>query len=297
MAAANYPSKNFTFTIQATEEQEVTWPLAEECPIEPPDSYRYMMCQIERAPTTGKLHLQGFICFERNKRAGAVARMPEFQHAHIEVMRGTVKQNEEYCSKEDSKVKGPWRFGDAPAQGKRTDWAEVKTMISQGKTRTEVYSEAPHLANCCRGIETLYEHFSPAVPLTRDVRVCVLTGATGTGKSHRARTSYPDAYVITGKYYEGKSFDQYRGEATLILDEWRNGEWPLTFMNAILDKWKLSLQCRYQNKWAAWTTVILCTNEDPDAAYSRDPCFHRRIEDRIIHVIDQQNPDVDLKTF
>lgn len=297
MAACSYPSKNFTFTIHANEEQENTWPVITECPIEPPDDYRYMVCQIESAPTTGKLHLQGFIVFERNKRAAAVARIPVFKHAHIEVMKGTVKQNEEYCSKSETRVQGPWKFGDAPAQGRRTDWKDVKEMISQGKSRAEVYTEAPHLANCSKGVETLYEHFAPPVPLTRDVRVIVLTGPTGTGKSHRARTSFPDAYVITGKYYEGKSFDQYSGQATLILDEWRNGEWPLTFMNAILDKWKLGIQCRYQNKWAMWTTVVICTNEDPDAAYCQDPCFHRRIEDRVIHIIAQDNPIVDLKTF
>ena len=297
MAARNYPSKNFVFTINADEEQSATWPLADECPIEPPEGYRYMLCQVEAAPTTGQIHLQGFIVFERNQRVGRVAAMEPFRHAHVEVMKGTVKSNEEYCSKDESRIKGPWRFGDIPVQGRRTDWADVKEMIASGKSRKEVYTEAPHLANCCRGVETLYEHFGPTPTLTRDVRVCVLWGGTGVGKSHRARTCYPDAYVITGKYYEGKSFDQYRGETELILDEWRHGEWPLTFMNAVLDKWKLSIQCRYQNKYAMWTTVVICTNEDPTVAYSRDPCFQRRISERIIQIIDQDNPNVDLKTF
>ena len=208
-AARQYPSKNFVFTINADEAQTVDWPLAENCPIEPPEGYRYMVCQVESAPTTGHIHLQGFIVFEKNHRVGAVARMDPFKHAHIEVMKGSVKQNEEYCEKEESRIKGPWKFGDAPAQGRRTDWAQTKEMIASGKSREEIYTEAPHLANCCRGVETLFHHFAPKPALTRDVRVIVLWGASGVGKSHRARTSYPDAYVITGKFYEGKSFDQY----------------------------------------------------------------------------------------
>jgi len=255
-----------------------------------------MMCQLERAPTTGKLHLQGFIVFEKNKRLNNVCQLLG-GHAHVEIMRGRVQDNEVYCGKEETRVAGPWQFGDPPKKGKRTDWERVKTLVSEGKTEIEIYGEAPHLANCARGVDKLRSLFGPKPPLTRDIRVIVLWGAPGTGKTHRARTTYPDAYVITGQYYEGKSFDLYQDQLCLILDEWRCGEWPLTLMNAILDKWQLNLQCRYQNRQANWTTVILCTNGDPLAAYCHDPAFRRRIEGRCIEILDKDNPEINLLTF
>lgn len=295
--AGGYPSRNFTFTIQADAEQSETWPLqpADECPIALPEGARYLVCQVESAPTTGQLHLQGFVVFEKNHRVHAVREL--FPGAHIEIMRGKVADSEKYCTKEETRISGPWRLGEAPKQGRRTDWADVKELITQGTSRHDVYAQAPHLANCSRGVETLYQHFAPPPATIRNVRVCVLWGASGVGRSHRARTTYPDAYVITGKYYEGKSFDQYNDQCTLILDEWRQAEWPLTLMNSILDKWSLQLQCRYQNKYAAWTTVIVCTNEDPAAVYCRDPAFQRRIAGRTIECIAQDNPEINLMTF
>lgn len=295
-------AKYWCLTVQSDRATEALWPTltpSDPFPIEIPDGCVYAVCQVERAPQTGKLHLQLYLAFEKNKRFGAIKRL--FPHSHIEKAKGDADDNTKYCTKEDTRVAGPWTFGECPKskgkKGSRTDWTQVKEMIAQGKSRTEVYETAPHLANCSRGVEVLYQHFAPKVPISRNVRVIVLYGQTGTGKSHRARTGYPDAYVVTGEYAPGKSFDLYCGQDVLILDEWRWAEWPLTMMNAILDKWSLILQCRYQNRQAAWTLVIICTNDTPSLAYNCDPTFQRRILDRTINCIDIENPIVDLTTF
>lgn len=290
-------SRNWCFTIQADEAAQVTWPVAESCPIEIPDKARFMMCQVERAPTTGQLHLQGFVCFE-NAIGMASATRALGGHAHVEPMRGTVADSEVYCSKEDSRVNGPWRVGDAPTnQGKRTDWHTVRDIIKEGVSDDVIYDRYPHLANCARGVDTLRKCLGPKPPTCRDVRVICLWGAPGTGKSHRARTTFPDAYCITGAYHEGKSFDQYHDESVLILDEFRDIEWPNTFVNALLDKWKLVLTCRYNNKYAAWNTVIIISNENPQMFWGGSASFVRRIQDRCIEIRDWHDPDVDLSTF
>lgn len=288
--------KNWVFTIHANEVDTETWPVANECPIQPPSGYKFMMCQVERAPTTGRLHLQGFVCFCRSIGRARVCKLLG-GHCFVDIMRGRVSDNELYCGKDETKVRGPWTFGQAPQQGKRTDWARVKELSALGKSEEEIYTEAPHLANCSRGVDKLRQLFGPKPAPYRNVRVIVLWGSPGTGKSHRGRITYPDAYVVTGKYYEGKSFDGYNGELQLILDEWRDTEWPITFMNALLDKWKLQLTCRYQNKYAFWDTVIIMTNDNPENAYLADPSFQRRIRDRIIHVTSIEEPEINLVTF
>lgn len=291
-------SKNWVFTIHANEVDETVWPVSHDCPIDPPAGYKFMMCQVERAPTTGKLHIQGFMCMTR---AIGMRRACQILggHCHVEIMRGRIEDNELYCGKDETQVRGPWKFGTPPQQGKRTDWAAVKELCALGKSEEEIYTEAPHLANCCRGVDKLRTLFGPKPPTYRDVRVIVMYGAPGTGKSHRGRITYPDAYCITGKYHEGKSFDGYTCERCLILDEWRDWEWPLTFMNSVLDKWKLMLQCRYNNKYAQWDTVIVITNDRPDYVYAADasaPSFQRRIKDRVFEIRSIDDPEINLLT-
>lgn len=295
MAASRH--RGYVFTIHANEEQEDTWPVADECPLELHDAVKYLVCQVERAPTTGKLHLQGFLYLNHPRTMSSVERILG-GHAHIEVMHGTVEENELYCQKEESRVRGPWTLGEKPpGHGKRTDWVSVRDLIKKGTSDAELYDQFPHMANCCRGVDKLRQCLSPPVAYVRDVRVIVLWGAPGTGKSHRARTTYPDAYCITGKYSDGKSFDQYNGEKVLILDEFRDLEWPGTTVNALLDKWKLSLTCRYNNKYALWDTVIIISNQNPATMFMEDAAFQRRINGRTVHIVDRDNPEINLMTF
>jgi len=140
----------------------------------------------------------------------------------------------------------------------------------------------------------------PEPPICRDIQVFYLYGATGTGKTHRAYTVFPKAFKVAGKYYEGKSFDMYDGEAVLILDEWSPYEWPLTLMNSLLQKWECRLQCRYENKYAYWTKVIICTNFKPEECYTSVLALQRATFDRRltfkIEIITQHDPVVDFET-
>ena len=55
----------------------------------------------EVAPSTGTNHLQGYIILPKKQRLTAVKKLVG-NKAHIELMRGTVKQNDTYVSKEGS---------------------------------------------------------------------------------------------------------------------------------------------------------------------------------------------------
>lgn len=143
-----------------------------ECPYVMPDDdkIRYNHCQLEKAPTTGRFHLQGFICFKTPVRLVAViALLPH--GAHIERMRGTVKENMAYCSKSETKLAGPWSKGVAPVnQGNRTDWQDVIDTIATGAPVKEIYAMCPHLLNCSRGVKEAYKYFAPppVCPITAE---------------------------------------------------------------------------------------------------------------------------------
>lgn len=250
----------------------------------------YCVCQVERGSATERVHVQGAIQFNY---AVGLARCKQLNPtAHWEIMRGTWPQNEAYCTKEDTRVAGPFSIGEMPRQGKRTDWEGVKADILAKKTKSEILMATPHLANCVRGIDALIEAAKPKPPVSRDVFVWYLYGPTGTGKTHRAMNMYPDAYVVKGKRTTG-SFDNYADEEVLILDEWCSYEWPISEMNSLLDKWKYKIPCRYNDHYARWNKVIICTNEDPDEVYPNLKTFNiwAAFQRRLTHKIQLLDQD------
>lgn len=289
MASGN--CRIWCYTIHADEEegQHVAWPVAHQDNAPLYDwvnkkCFRYTKYQVERAPTTGKIHLQGFLCLTRAMRLGELKRHYS-DTAHWEVSRGTIAQNEAYCSKEETRVCGPFELGEKPQGGAETTkarWTDVKTMVESGYTRNQILMAMPILAPQFRGIDALIEASRPPPGISREIKVFYIYGPTGVGKTHHALTRFPNAYLVRGAYNAGKSFDQYLDENELILDEWNPFQWPIELMNSITDKWKCPLQCRYQNKYARWTIVVITTNVRPEECYSaclplQRASFQRRV--------------------
>lgn len=64
---------------------------------------------LEKAPSTGNLHWQGYVCFKRKCTIKRLAKL--MPGIHWEVMAGTVAENREYTAKEETHVDGPWNSG------------------------------------------------------------------------------------------------------------------------------------------------------------------------------------------
>ncbi|GFQ86344.1 replication-associated protein [Trichonephila clavata] len=64
------------------------------------DSYGF---QYERG-TNNTPHIQGFVIFSERRSLQQVKKMQN--QAHWEIMKGSIKQNVEYCSKEEGKLSG-----------------------------------------------------------------------------------------------------------------------------------------------------------------------------------------------
>lgn len=74
---------------------------------------KYLVFQQEKAKT-GRLHYQCFVYFKNEKSLRACKEhLPP--GVHLEVCKGTVDDNYDYCTKEDSRVDGPWEYGKKPA--------------------------------------------------------------------------------------------------------------------------------------------------------------------------------------
>lgn len=123
------------------------------------------------------------------------------------------------------------------------------------------------------GLLDLHSRVIPPPPAIRDITVSILWGNSGTGKTHRVRTSYPGCCLIQA----GRDpFASYQTQETIFFDEFNYEKWTIQQMNLYLDKWPLELDCRYKNKHAYWTKVFICANSTP---YNWWPLEHQALRE------------------
>lgn len=75
---------------------------------------RRWVYQIEKAPTTGMRHAQGYVELNSQRSFRQVKewfRRNGYDGTHIEAARGTCKQNYDYCTKMDTREDGPYEGG------------------------------------------------------------------------------------------------------------------------------------------------------------------------------------------
>lgn len=260
--------------------------------------------QRERGESTGYEHWQVFVQFPSPKRFVTLKNQCKrfgMDQAHLEPRRGTVAQAVEYCSKEKTRVGETRTFGEISQrdeQGRRSDLQHLREMILSGMTVEEVLM-ADEVGAAARYVGYLRE-LAAARDLARarswrDMDVWYIYGKPGVGKSRFALKRFPDSYRVTDYSHP---FDGYRGQGTLILDEF-DGQIELPLLLNILDGYPLELPCRYANKQALFTTVIMISNEPLGAYYlnhapDRLEALYRRIV-RFIHFISEDKlKDVDL---
>lgn len=90
------------------------------------------LCYQREAGDSGTEHYQGYITFTTRKRLSQ-AKAALAERCHLEVAKGTPKQNRTYCTKEP-RIDGPWEYGDIPqGSGNRTDLANLARLFKERK--------------------------------------------------------------------------------------------------------------------------------------------------------------------
>lgn len=108
---------------------------------------RYAVWQKECAPSTSMLHLQGYIEFKKPVRLPACKSYFVFNDVHLEKRKGTREQARAYCKKEESRVQGPFEYGEwIQGPGKRSDLDEVQEAIKNGATANDIDEQFPKQA-------------------------------------------------------------------------------------------------------------------------------------------------------
>lgn len=127
-------ARDYCFTLYLADDEQTAFMAVvptEHFSITPQNSLKYVIYQLERCPTTQRLHWQGYIKFHKCVSLQFIKQhFPILEGAHLERRRGTDTEAIDYCSKEDTRELGPWVIGDtATHQGQRSDLASYAEAV------------------------------------------------------------------------------------------------------------------------------------------------------------------------
>ena len=250
------------FTLNNYSAEEITWIDSAEC--------KYIIYGKE-VGKSGTPHLQGYLELEKPKELSSVKKMIG-NRAHLELARGTSKQASDYCRKEGVVTE---RGEMSAGQGHRTDLDELGQRILDGETPEDIAKTNPGAyVRYANGLQKLSLTLEPP---TRDVRVVAYWGEAGSGKTESAMKS-GDFYMLSQNTNGTLWFDGYRGQKTLILDDFY-GWLKYGDLLKILEGHPYRCQMKGSSTWAHWTTVIITSNKPPEEWYKTGltPALRRRI--------------------
>lgn len=265
-----------------------------------PDYYCY---SFERGTKEGTLHIHIFLYFN-NARTGSSLKK-KFPTAHIDLCRGTIKQNRNYVFKEnlsdvngdkaDTKLEGmQYESRECPEekQGKRTDLECIKDFLSAGMKPKEILAVDLKYYRYETIIRKAYfDMRCRATPIKRNVNVIVHIGETGSGKSNNV-IALPENETYFYTDYSAGGMDMYNGEKILFMDEFR-AQIPYNQLLLILDGYKVPIHARYNNVYSLWDEVHITSVIPPEDWYKNDNVrdtyeqLKRRIKTIVFHWSDE----------
>lgn len=219
----------------------------------------------EVAPTTGTPHLQGYICFNSPKTLSA-ARLA-LPGCHLAAMRGSLAQNESYCSKSADLIKR----GTAPVSNQEKGALEKERWnIARECAKTGNFDDidADIYVRCYGTLKNIFKDHQLKPP-AQDVKCYWIYGETGTGKSHCVETAYPDCYkksMDDMKWFDG--FDDqecvYLEDLDIYQVKWGG------MLKRLADRWPMQASIKGSMKYIRPKVVIVTSNYHPSMIWS-DP--------------------------
>ena len=254
-------------------------------------------CMCDEIGEHGTLHTHLYTSFTNAVMFSTMQR--RFYGAHIEIVKGTHRENRDYVRKEgkwlDSKkaeTNLPETFeesGKLPEEpDRRVKQSEaILAMVEAGASDGEIMRAYPssmnHLKNIEQARQTLLEEKYGVD--WRTVEVTYIWGETGVGKTRSVveKYGYKNVFRVTNCTHP---FDGYKGQDVILFDEFRSSL-KFSDMLAYIDGHPVMLPCRYADKVACYTKVYIISNIPLEKQYPlvqvEEPAgyaaFRRRIEE------------------
>lgn len=234
----------------------------EQSPNNHPD-LRFIVFQKERGEE-GTPHLQGYLELKQRKTLNQVKRILQTNTVHLELRRGTAEQAIAYCTKEDTRVEGPWEGGSvSTGQGTRTDLATIRERIRAGASDQEIADE--FFGSWCRYNKAFQKYRSIITPKRNwRTEVTVIVGPPGTGKSRKAYDEWPDGYWKQRSVW----WDTYENQKNVVIDDFY-GWIPYDVLLRVCDRYPLLVETKGSQANFVAEKIVITSNQPPTKWYKR----------------------------
>lgn len=226
---------------------------------------RYCNGQVERCPTTQRLHIQFKLWFKNPVRKAALIKFDKI----ASFTKVGVDNAPDYAIKEETRVVGPWEAGEKPLKrNDKHDWEEIKSNAASGKLDeipADVYVR--HFTNLQRihaANLPSYEHHT--------TRGFWFVGPPGTGKTHYARTNFGDDIYIK---QQNKWWDGYKGQKIVVLDD-LDTNCLGHHLKIWADRWACNGEIKGATVALQHTHFIVTSNYDIQQLWPKDEDFKLR---------------------
>lgn len=231
--------------------------------------------QVEKAPKTGRLHLQCYFAFSKKIRYSQVKKLVGDQSVHIEPRRGTHQEALEYVTKEETRAGGQFVLGN-DGTVKKASGDKYKAMFEDVRSGSDDLRLAEdHGGLWLRYYKALQYYRTLTVP-ARDFKteVRVYYGKSGVGKSRRA--TY-EAGANAYRKPRGEWWDGYDGSSNVIIDDFY-GWLAFDELLRCLDRYSHRVPIKGGFVNFAPKLVIITSNVEPREWYSSEKISDMRFE-------------------
>lgn len=248
-------------------------------------SIKYSIYQREKCPSTGRLHLQCYVEFD--KQLGIKYIQDNIflgNKVHLESRQAkTPQQAADYCRKKDSSCGDPIEYGVISAPGTRSD---IRTIIqhvaSGGDISTALEDHDFPIDTYVRN----YRFFENAHLVLRNQprnfksKVIYLWGPTGTGKSRMAyEAGAKDVTISSSGFIMG-----YEHDDIVVFDDIEPGTFTRAQALKLFDRHPCTVNVKGMSN-VQWNpkVIYLTSNFSPRTVFGDDEAIHRRIDE--VHLI------------
>lgn len=249
----------------------------------------YMIAAKEQAPTTGHEHIHLYVHF--NKPYSINKKIQSYKQ-HIEVCRGTPKQNIDYVKKDGQII---FEFGEQPHQGLKTV-KDLKEMTAEEvppqyyRIKKEIDAHEKDEKNFFDMLEEI-ENDELKAP-----KIIYITGGTGKGKTYKA-------YKIALKNYKKEEvgkltlknefFDVINEKAKCyVIEEFRPSQIKASDFLQLTDKYGYRANIKGGFCSLRPEMIIICSIIPPEKIYKEE--VNQQFLRRITEQIDlDRDPDMD----
>lgn len=271
---------------------------------------KYYVAQEEKCPETGRLHIQGYVYFDNPVTLAGLKRRLNDDGLHGTVAKGTADQNKRYCTKPDTRTRGPWEYGEPPRHGGRKKRSKTDRFASAIARGARIEEMALHDPGTFVRNNNGFRALAQMVPAKRreGFRLFYVHGDTGVGKTTRINASIaalqhefgtPVARIdVANNFLNG-----YTGEPVAFYDEFHPNQLSIQLANKLADRSPATINVK--GGAANWNvdTLIIASNILPDQCYWGEgnyETFQRRLNmGTKIELLEYQEgpiPELDLTT-